>query len=117
MAYQRIPAKAYSTLSAPSDEHPGPNRHSYQPQYPGHVGRRKVVSFTGRLTSKDSNANHCSPMSVYMHSRWELIKMNTQETVGHQDGFKLKKVSSYDDIGLRSGGDLAVRAGNRFGEP
>ncbi len=91
MAYQRIAAKTYSTVSAPSDEHPKPNNQSYQPHYPGHVGRRKAGSVASRLTSKDANANHWSTTSFYVHSRWELIKMDTLVTLDHPDGLKQQK--------------------------
>ena len=47
-----------------------------------------MVCVASRLTSKDANANHCSPTSFYVHSRWELIKMDTPVTLGHPDGLK-----------------------------
>ena len=70
---------------------PKPTVTHTQPQHTGHVGRRKVACFASRLTSKDANANHCSPTSFYMHSRWELTKMDTQETLDHPDGLKQKR--------------------------
>jgi hypothetical protein len=45
----------------------------------------------GRLTGKAANANHCALTSFYIHSRWKLIKIDTQVILGHSDGLRLKR--------------------------